>query len=190
MTELPFAADVVEGIWQGDSLRVLILYEDFPCGVQAMEMVKQLRERQAPGSRPEVKIWRFDVLGIPSVREAVANAASDAELLIIAAHESGTEEFPAALNAWFDRWLEHRNSQMTVLVGLLDISNGSANGTLPRAAKLRQIGKQNRIDLFIQEERLGTMALETETGQAVESAFRVASGRAGITAQTSSSACW
>ena len=140
--------------WVTGSFRVLILYEDFSRGIRATGFVRHLGWVCGPGFCPEIKIWRFDVLGIRTIMDAVLRTAKNLDLLIVSAHETGFP-FPSQLKAWFKDWLGDKKLPTTMMAGLLNIATPAFKGPRPRAAALQEIANHLGIDLFTYTEQKG-----------------------------------
>ena len=164
------APDLGGGLWEDDSVRVLVMYEEFRASIRALEMVERLERRMGEEFQPEIKVWKFDVLELSPVRVVAAKAAADADVIIIAGRETMVEGFSESMEAWFDLWTGRRRARATLMVALLEAEEPGANEPGPRARRLRQIAEMGEMDLYTYlkpwEER------ELEAGGTAKSPFQ------------------
>ncbi len=79
--------------------RVVIGYEDFDSGVRAMEMYKRVMEGLL--GRCDVRIWKFEPLGVPELLAEAIDDVSDADVLIISV--AGDRPLPLEAVEWVER---------------------------------------------------------------------------------------
>ena len=125
------------------ALNVVIAYEDLETGKRAMKtyeyMVKQLGDECLFANQ----MWKFDVLGVPKLKEIAAKDAAAAEIIIVSAHEG--RELPAAVKAWIDLWISYK-TEASALVGLFDGESAES----PARSYLADIARRAKIEFFCQ----------------------------------------
>jgi len=125
------------------TLNVAIAYEDLETGKRAMKtyeyMVRELGN-QCPFSS---RMWKFDVLALPRLKEMAAQDAAAAELIMVSAHEG--KQLPTEVKAWMELWLSYK-TQATALVGLF--GNESINS--PVRTYLADVARRAKIEFFCQ----------------------------------------
>jgi hypothetical protein len=112
------------------ALDVLLACEDYASGMHALRTFDELfpvNESGQPAGRRSV--WKFELLQITSLREAAAEEAAAAELVIISAHAPG--QFPKAVKSWLDLWMKKRPGNQGALVLLLDDAGHDSHQPLP-----------------------------------------------------------
>jgi hypothetical protein len=55
----------------------------------------------------ELRLWKFDILRIPELRDVAINDAAKAQLVFVAAHGAG--ELPLQVKEWIEQWLALKN---------------------------------------------------------------------------------
>ena len=94
----PQASDLEES----PVFNVVIVYEDFETGKNARRTYDFLAEQLGKDCRFATQMWKFDVLGIPKLREMAAKDASAADIVIVAYH--GGTGLPQDVKAWLQMW--------------------------------------------------------------------------------------
>jgi hypothetical protein len=89
------------------------------------------------------QMWKFDVLGVPKLREIAAKDAAAADIIIISAHEGN--ELPSETKAWIEMWLAYK-TQASALVGLF----GNESPYNPARDYLAEIAKRANVEFFCQ----------------------------------------
>lgn len=131
------------------SFNVVLVYEDFPAGIRATQMVDRLLHDLDPQFAYDSKIWKFDILQIAQLRELAVQDAADADLIIIAAH--GTTELPAAVKCWINLWLARAGRSRRALVSLLNSRAEPSPSAGSIRSYLREIAQKGQMDFFCQE---------------------------------------
>jgi hypothetical protein len=81
---------------------VLIAYEDFETGKHAKKTYDFLAENLGRDCNLTNQMWKFDVLGIPKLREIAIRDAVAADIIIISSHG---DELPGHVTKWIESWL-------------------------------------------------------------------------------------
>src|ERR1043166_8014683 len=79
---------------------VVIAYEDFDTGKHAKETYDFLVSNLGHECRFANQMWKFDVLGIPKLREMTAKDALTADIIIVSCH--GTHDLSPEVKAWIN----------------------------------------------------------------------------------------
>jgi hypothetical protein len=92
---------------------VVIAYEDFETGKQAKETYDFLANNLRDECRFENQMWKFDVLGIPKLRDMAAKDALVADIIIISCH--GTHDLSIDVKAWMNAWVQSQSSAIALV---------------------------------------------------------------------------
>lgn len=99
------------------TLNVVIVYEDFTAGKHAKETYDYLVHQLGHDFEFYNQMWKFDVLGIPKMREMAVKDAAASDLIIVSTH--GVGELPAEVRIWVDEWAANKG-HARALVTLVD----------------------------------------------------------------------
>jgi hypothetical protein len=99
------------------NFNVVIAYEDFETGKHAKKICDFLTENLGPDCHVNNQMWKFDVLGLPKLREMAAKDAAAADIIIISCR--GESDLPEPLKAWIELWLAEKGGALA-LVALFD----------------------------------------------------------------------
>lgn len=91
------------------------------------------------------KLWSFDLLRSPKIREFAARDTAEADMIIISAHGEG--DLPEEIKAWLQRWLQRKKNDDGALVALVDNHPSSGDGC-PALTYLEQIASKAGMDFF------------------------------------------
>jgi hypothetical protein len=119
-------------------LKVLVVYEEIYMGLQGKE-VFDLIEREAGGGAAQLTVWRFDIIGSPTMARSAARQAAEADVIIVAPRNPDT--VPMQVRAWLEHWSAHRQNGHGALVALLD-ARTAATGRPSQVAMLLQRAAQ------------------------------------------------
>src|SRR5207245_10236995 len=97
---LTYVPPGVSDLEVNNTFNVVIAYEDFETGKHAKSTYDFLVEHLHGECRFTNQMWKFDVLGIPKLREMAAKDAAMADIIIISSH--GGEELPPDVKAWIE----------------------------------------------------------------------------------------
>lgn len=125
---------------------VVIAYEDFETGKHAKETYDFLVSNLGHECRFANQMWKFDVLGIPKLREMAAKDALAADIIIISCH--GTHDLPAEVKVWIHSWM-HSQGDALALVALFGHA-GPSNDNSNIRAYLAEVAKRARMEFFAQ----------------------------------------
>lgn len=98
-------------------VKVLMVYEDLSTGHRAMRVLDSLHHLFGKEVCLQSNMWKFDILGCPSMGRMAAQDALEADVIIVSAH--GADPLPEEVKTWFDQWLGARGRHGGALVALL-----------------------------------------------------------------------
>lgn len=138
--------------------QILIAYESFACGLQAVQIYQRLVRKLEEEFAFEMDFWRFEVLAIPSLGEVGAAQAAEADLVMIAI--DGRYSLPVEFQRWIESWIDTKVGQDTALVLLSNLAGDS----LAQAASIRQHLRQlaSRGGMTFISDSLTALAPSTE----------------------------
>jgi hypothetical protein len=126
---------------------VVIAYEDFESGKQAKATYDFLVENLAADCRFSNQMWKFDVLGIPKLREMAAKDAATADIVILAC--KGSNQLPDEVKAWIELWLAEKSNAIA-LVALFDSPDIDTDQVEATREYLSSVAKRGGMEFFIQ----------------------------------------
>jgi hypothetical protein len=101
----------------GQSFSAVIAYEDFQCGVRAMESFALLLQEIDPAEH-SVKVWKFEPLGIPQLLADAVEDAISADLLIVSLR--GDRPLPLEARQWIEGWRSLKPRMDAALLMVID----------------------------------------------------------------------
>ncbi len=127
-------------------VRVVIACEDSTAAEQACALLDCVGKDCGAGGRLIYRWWNFEVLAINSLRELASYEAAAADLIIIAAHESG--KLAPGIRDWITRWLELRKGRGGALVALLASTPEVTGAPKVVFSKLKASAARGHLDFF------------------------------------------
>ena len=137
-------------VWQrwreARQLALLATFEDSATCTRIKEFRQELSRHLGQQCRIIEHVWLFNMLRLRELREIAAEEASEADLIIISAHDA--EDLPEGVKSWIDLWLRQKGARKPVLLALLDPDQ---EGT-PRAveAYLQETARQGGMELLVE----------------------------------------
>ncbi|HZQ47130.1 MAG TPA: hypothetical protein VFC07_08970 [Verrucomicrobiae bacterium] len=129
------------------TLNVVIAYEDFATGKHAKETYDYLIHQLGHDFEFYNQMWKFDVLGIPKMREMAVKDAAASDLIIVSTH--GIGELPAAVRLWIDEWVENKG-HARALITLVDRPKDLLNEDPAIRSYLQEAARRAKVDFFAQ----------------------------------------
>jgi hypothetical protein len=126
---------------------VVIAYEDFETGKHAKRTYDFLTENLNKECTFTNQMWKFDVLGIPNLRQMAAQDAAQADIVIVSCH--GQNPLPAEVKAWIELWISE-GIHPVALVALFDEDGSSHPQTEATKAYLEQVALRVGMEFFAQ----------------------------------------
>lgn len=125
---------------------VVIAYEDFETGKLAKETFDFLVSNLGHECSFSNQMWKFDVLGIPKLREMAAKDALEADIIIISCR--GNHNLSPGLKTWINAWV-YEPTNAIALVALF--GDASLYGEVHNIrAYLAEIAKRAHMEFFAQ----------------------------------------
>jgi len=131
------------------TFNVLIAYDDFEAGKHAKKTYDFLVEHLGEECEFANQMWKFDVLGIPKLREIAARDANAADIIIISCHV--VSELSAEFKAWAELWLQSKCNAIA-LVALLDCPFGLTSEAHDIRNYLADIARRGEMEFFCEAE--------------------------------------
>lgn len=89
-----------------DSMKALIIYDNFAFAAKANEMLQQSAHQRDAAANWNIRPWRLDSLSLHRSADEALLDATDAHLIIFAGHR--TQSLPVWLQGWLERWVACR----------------------------------------------------------------------------------
>jgi hypothetical protein len=131
------------------NINVVIVFEDAAAGKHAQHFYDHLKDRLGAEFELTRYQWSFNLLEDPHVRDAAAQDATMADIVIIVTH--GTSELPEHVDRWLQGW-GGRNAGPVALVALFDQPAASSEMREEVRASLARIAQNGGMDFFAQPE--------------------------------------
>jgi hypothetical protein len=128
------------------SFNVLIAYQDLETGKHAKRTYDYLQANLGRECVLSNQMWKFDVLGIPKLREIAVKDALTADIIIISSYG---DDLPEPVTKWIESWLMHGTDALA-LVALFAGAEESAGGTLRTRAYLGEVARRAGLEFFAQ----------------------------------------
>jgi len=98
----------------------------------------------------ELRVWKFDILRIPELRDVAINDAAKAQMVLVATHGAG--ELPRQVKVWIERWVALKDrvqESARLLTFLFDPSSDrSGASAFPQFAYLQQAARWGSMDFI------------------------------------------
>ena len=124
------------------TFKIVIAYETDAIAIRAKDMAEEIVSEL----HSEFQSWEMDTLAEPEYLLHAAAAASEADMIIVAARGAG--ELPQHVKDWIDLWLPHKKDGPTALVVLLDEEGESLRRPPVYCAYLRRVAERGNMDFF------------------------------------------
>lgn len=128
------------------SFNVVIAYEDYETGKHAKRTYDFLSDTLGSECDFASQMWKFDVLGIPKLREMASADAAAADLVVISCHG---DELPESARRWIESWLPGPGKPLA-LVALFDRRPEDATGTPAVRDYLADVARRGHLEFFAQ----------------------------------------
>lgn len=131
---------------------VVIAYEDFESGKQAMKTYDFLAQNFGSDCHFTNQMWKFDVLSIPKLREIAVKDAALADIIIISC---GVDALPAHVKTWIESWVVQPNNPLA-LVALFEDTHDGLERSASARDYLANLAQHAGIEFFARpDERSG-----------------------------------
>jgi hypothetical protein len=126
------------------SFEIVIIYENLVSAARALRACEFLRGEIGDTVSLAVNVWKMGMLADGDTRRSAANAASQAEVVIVSA--SGREEIPDAFRQWVEAWLHSGHEVRPAVFSLFGDHIG--DGALSIASFLKSQTARRGIEFF------------------------------------------
>jgi hypothetical protein len=144
------------------NINVVIAFEDAAAGKHAEGFYERLKERLGRAFEFTRYQWSFALLQDPGVRDAAAQDATMADIVIIATH--GDTDLPEHVDYWFQAWVG-RNASPMALVVLFDRPTGNPETREDVRSSLARIAQTGGMDFFAEPEHRETEFINRLVGK-------------------------
>jgi hypothetical protein len=125
---------------------VVIAFEDFDTGKRANRAYDFLVANLSQEWRVTSQMWKFEVLGIPELRQMAAEDVASANIIIISSR--GDRELPTDVKAWIELWLGYRGDPVA-LFALFDCAPEQTQHAKATQTYLKRVAKRGRMEFFV-----------------------------------------
>ena len=127
-------------------IKLLMVYEDLDTGNRVLRAVDALQHRCGKEVFLQSEMWKSEILGCSSMGQMAAEAAAEADLVIVSAH--GAQPLPDEVSVWFQAWVNRRKSRPAALVALLNNSHAGFGVSDEPRGFLQQMAHDGQMDFF------------------------------------------
>jgi hypothetical protein len=128
---------------------VVLAYDEYSDGIRAKEFFEALAHDHGKLFQFSCHLWKFELLREPRLFNVASRDASRADMVVLAIHQS--QELPAEVRRWIERWLPSKQADSCALVVLLgDQPEPTVSATTCRAT-LRQLAEGANLQFFCKE---------------------------------------
>ena len=128
------------------TFNVVIIYEDGPTGRRAKHFYDKLIHELEDECEFRLELWNFQVLAVPDFGESAAEAAAQADFVILSSH--GKAGLPAEIREWIETWSSLIIDARLALIALVDRSTTRGGTGASTLAYLRSVANRTGIDSF------------------------------------------
>jgi hypothetical protein len=129
----------------------VLAYENANTAKRAKEMWDRLMRALKDHYGLKLRLWKFDVLRIPEVRDAAATDVARANITLTATR--GAEKLPAEVKAWIELWLAQKHKAQDnkrALALLFDAPPDKLGASaLAQFAYLQRVARKGSMDFFV-----------------------------------------
>ncbi len=136
----------VSDLGTNPTFNVVIAYEDFETGKHAKRTYDFLVETLGRDCEFTSQMWKFDVLGIPKLRQIASADAAAADLVVVSCHG---DELPDSAKRWIESWVGSPEGPMA-LVALFDRPTEQPTRTRQVRDYLAALARKGNMEFFAQ----------------------------------------
>ena len=126
--------------------RIVIAYDQCAAGKRALSLSERMGVQLQPRLRISSDAWKFEMIIHPSLRELAADAAGNADMLIIAM--DSVYELPTAVKAWIEEWAGRERNKPVALVALHNLGEEPQNDSSSLRSYLYGIAQRADVAFF------------------------------------------
>jgi hypothetical protein len=123
---------------------VVIIYQDRDTGRRAKCFYDKMTHELDEECDFSLELWNFEMLTIPEMRDSSAQAAAQADFLVLSFH--GNAELPAQTRYWIERWSRLSANGNTALVALVEKPKTGRGTAVSTLSYLRSVAAIKGID--------------------------------------------
>jgi hypothetical protein len=125
---------------------LVVAYEDLETRNRALHLYDHLAQQLLDDYDFQCSWWKFDHLSNPTLRQQAADAAVEANMVILSirAHE----ELPRTQQLWLEDWVSRRHHRKAALVAMIAGTNTPERKAAPALAYLQNAARLARMDFF------------------------------------------
>jgi hypothetical protein len=127
---------------------LLVAYDDVTTRNRALQLCDRLTKKLADDYDFKCTWWKFDHLRDTTLREQAADAAAEANMIILSIHAD--KELPVAVKAWTETWLARKDHGKRALVTLIDGAQQQGQGFCPVQLYLQKVAHIGGMNFFSQ----------------------------------------
>lgn len=126
---------------------LVVAYEDADTRTRALRLYDRLAQQLRDDHDFQCSWWKFDHLANPVLRQEAADAAVDANMVILSiqAHR----ELPAIHKAWLDGWIRRRHHRKAALVVIIADTSQPEHDAAQSLACLKNAARIGHMDFFL-----------------------------------------
>lgn len=125
---------------------VVIVYQDFHCGLRAMQLYERITKQFVQECRFQLHLWKSDILGLPTIISASLEIAAAADLVIFSL--DAASEISSRLKNWIEKWIERKTMRDAALVALFSHSGDPVRGLTSSHAYLCDAAKRGKMQFI------------------------------------------
>jgi hypothetical protein len=134
-----------------DGLAVVVIYQDGPTRLWAMELCQRVAALVGPQAL-SARWWKLDDLRQPAVLAGAVSSALRADVLMVAIRAA--EGFSMPFYVWVQSWLPHRSPGKAALVALVAFPDSPSLAMDGGLEYLRAVAREGHLDFLLEERRL------------------------------------
>ena len=125
---------------------LVVAYEDLETRNRALHLYDHLAQQLLDDYDFQCSWWKFDHLANATLRQQAADAAVEANMVILSirAHE----ELPRTHHLWLEDWISRRHHRKAALVVMIAGATASEREDAPVLAYLQNAARLARMDFF------------------------------------------
>lgn len=138
---------------------LVVAYEDLETRNRALHLYDHLAQQLLDDYDFQCSWWKFDHLANATLRQQAADAAAEANMVILSirAHH----ELPRAHQLWLKEWVSRRHHRKAALVTMIAGTSAPGRDASPALACLQNAARLARMDFFTHAFELPRQPRET-----------------------------
>jgi len=142
---------------------LVVAYEDLETRNRALHLYDHLAQQLLDDYDFQCSWWKFDHLTNKTLRQQAADAAVEANMVILSirAHD----ELPRTHKLWLEDWISRRHHRKAALVVMVAGTNAPGHEAAPALAYLQNAARLARMDFFTHSFELSRSPRESSIAQ-------------------------